>query len=487
MKPCCCLIPGFLLGLWLSLAASTSIHALPGDGSSPPKPTASLGAVRIAANSDTVSVPVLLRHGELADGVQLTIDYEAENLQFSGFRPASNEWQAETSIVYPGGLVTLIMRRVGSAPATPPGESVAAAYVTFSLPDFAGRPPVFRLRTPLTLINRVGAQGSFFFIVRSGREPYPIPGEFLDGGEVTIYFRHGVEVGSVGITAKGQRFTLPVYLTYIDEVSNQNAEELPAFSLGIDYDELFLKFRGAEGLPPLLMSGDLSTRNLEEGSKLGNVGADLVLSTDFTGPVFHQHVADLRFEYIGGVPHQEGEEISIAVRVSLVVSPPEAGDAGEAGQDAGDGGEGAGQEAGEPGDAGPPAPMEDPDDPSSAVGLVTVLPPYFVRGNVDSSYTLDPQVGTILRQQGDLTDVIRILEFKFLAGRELGCKQAADVNGSCDVDITDAVMLLNHLFRGGPPPVAPYPQPGFENEAGCWLGCEVRMPFFQLMESPLPN
>jgi len=51
------------------------------------------------------------------------------------------------------------------------------------------------------------------------------------------------------------------------------------------------------------------------------------------------------------------------------------------------------------------------------------------------------------------------------------------------VDIADPVFLLNHLFLGGPKPVAPFPECGtsvFEadEELGCEeLGCE---------ESPCP-
>ena len=38
------------------------------------------------------------------------------------------------------------------------------------------------------------------------------------------------------------------------------------------------------------------------------------------------------------------------------------------------------------------------------------------------------------------------------------CLEATDINANGGVDLTDAVHLLNHLFLGGPPPEAPFPE-----------------------------
>ena len=38
------------------------------------------------------------------------------------------------------------------------------------------------------------------------------------------------------------------------------------------------------------------------------------------------------------------------------------------------------------------------------------------------------------------------------------CLESCNVNGEDPVDVSDPVFLLQHLFSGGEPPAAPYPQ-----------------------------
>ncbi len=54
----------------------------------------------------------------------------------------------------------------------------------------------------------------------------------------------------------------------------------------------------------------------------------------------------------------------------------------------------------------------------------------------------------------------------------MGCVAALNTNGDDSVNLTDPVSLLNFLFAGGPPVVAPYPDcgPGMlpaDAELGC--------------------
>ncbi len=81
----------------------------------------------------------------------------------------------------------------------------------------------------------------------------------------------------------------------------------------------------------------------------------------------------------------------------------------------------------------------------------------FVRGDVS--------------QDGELqiTDAVATLAWLF-AARTPGCIAAADVDDSDSVELTDAIVLLDHLFRGGPPPRPPYPECGLET--GVSLPCE---------------
>ncbi len=65
------------------------------------------------------------------------------------------------------------------------------------------------------------------------------------------------------------------------------------------------------------------------------------------------------------------------------------------------------------------------------------------RGDMDASGTTD------------LTDAVVLLEHLFLGGAPPPCPDAADADDSGRLDITDPVILLEHLFKGGPPPEPP--------------------------------
>lgn len=60
----------------------------------------------------------------------------------------------------------------------------------------------------------------------------------------------------------------------------------------------------------------------------------------------------------------------------------------------------------------------------------------------------------------NLTDAVVILNFLFRGAGPIACEDAADTDDNGQVNLTDAVYLLNHLFRGGPPLPSPYPAPG---------------------------
>ena len=60
-------------------------------------------------------------------------------------------------------------------------------------------------------------------------------------------------------------------------------------------------------------------------------------------------------------------------------------------------------------------------------------------------------------EQRDITDVVIVLDYSFLGGREPGCMDAADANDDERVDVSDAILLLNYLYLGSgrmPPPAA---------------------------------
>lgn len=68
----------------------------------------------------------------------------------------------------------------------------------------------------------------------------------------------------------------------------------------------------------------------------------------------------------------------------------------------------------------------------------------FLRGDVDFD------------GEAELTDAVIGLEYLFRGGRT-DCPAVFDANGDGELSVTDAVHVLSFLFQGGPPPAPPYP------------------------------
>jgi hypothetical protein len=66
-------------------------------------------------------------------------------------------------------------------------------------------------------------------------------------------------------------------------------------------------------------------------------------------------------------------------------------------------------------------------------------------------------------------DALALLFFLF-GGRDLTCLDAADVNDDGKINVSDAIVLLRHLFQGGAAPPEPYDAPGPDPTADD-LGC----------------
>ena len=95
---------------------------------------------------------------------------------------------------------------------------------------------------------------------------------------------------------------------------------------------------------------------------------------------------------------------------------------------------------------------------SNAVDFnITPPPAQFIRGDSNG----DGRV--------DVSDAVKIV-FHLFRGAELPCGDAADINDDETLNITDAVRLLDHMFRGGPAPAAPYPALG-PDPGGDGLDC----------------
>ena len=70
----------------------------------------------------------------------------------------------------------------------------------------------------------------------------------------------------------------------------------------------------------------------------------------------------------------------------------------------------------------------------------------FLRGNVNE----DPYLP---EYKIDLSDAIYLLNHLFRSGDSPKCLEVADANNDEKVDISDAVFLLNYLFLGGSEPL----------------------------------
>ena len=97
--------------------------------------------------------------------------------------------------------------------------------------------------------------------------------------------------------------------------------------------------------------------------------------------------------------------------------------------------------------------------PLAMPGEVTARPGVtFLRGDSD-------QNGSI-----QLTDAVFLLDYLFRGGRVLDCEDAADSNDDGRIDISDGILILRFLFSGGNRPAAPFPAPGLDptdDDLGC--------------------
>lgn len=97
--------------------------------------------------------------------------------------------------------------------------------------------------------------------------------------------------------------------------------------------------------------------------------------------------------------------------------------------------------------------------PLAMHGQVTALAAAtFLRGDSD-------QNGTI-----QLTDAVFLLDYLFRGGRVLSCEDAADSNDDGRIDISDGILILRFLFSGGDRPRMPFPRAGMDptdDDLGC--------------------
>ena len=74
----------------------------------------------------------------------------------------------------------------------------------------------------------------------------------------------------------------------------------------------------------------------------------------------------------------------------------------------------------------------------------------FVRGDANVNGQVTPSDATFM------------LNALFLGMGTFRCLDAADADDNGAPEISDTVLILNYIFNGGPPPMAPFPDPGLD-------------------------
>jgi len=100
--------------------------------------------------------------------------------------------------------------------------------------------------------------------------------------------------------------------------------------------------------------------------------------------------------------------------------------------------------------------------PAAISGKITVVDgEIFLRGDANLSGGLD------------MSDAVGLLDTLFRGGRPFRCRDAADTNDDGANDISDGVMILRFLFTGGIAPLPPFPDAGgdpTDDEIDCEVG-----------------
>jgi hypothetical protein len=82
----------------------------------------------------------------------------------------------------------------------------------------------------------------------------------------------------------------------------------------------------------------------------------------------------------------------------------------------------------------------------------------FLRGDSDLSGTRSGDFSRALA----VTDAVIILQHLFSGAAAPPCRDAADADDTGDLRLTDALVILNFLFLDGIPPAPPFPTPGID-------------------------
>jgi hypothetical protein len=439
------------LGALVLCVASRDLQAQNGTGAEP------RNALRIPSDIPVLRtqrgplyVPVHLRHDGRSDRLLIGIDYDELLLQFEGWSQ-NDAFASRVEDLSPGPRSGRAFALIHFNPMRGRDAEEILVWAHFRLvaPDLddsmarygSRRSAVLDLLESQIRLIRIGAPREEAFKPGSGLAS--APEQVLDGS-LTIYVKDVIELGSGEITSELQAFSLPVYVTHVEA-------ESVFLTMGIDYDELFLSLINVVPASPLVASVFKGDRNplpaIDWQGKSGGLPARITVH--FVGGFYPQllrhHLLDLHFEL------QPRVGLDIGDVLSLTPSIPDE-ESGERPDGAADGAlRGGGQ-----------------GEMDLREGRLYIVRRPFVRGDVDGNGKIQ------------LNDVTELLDAVFQGRTHLPCLEAADVNDSGIVDLSDSIALLNFLFRAGVPPPAPFPSIGFPDPDAPHLGCdEYGPPFFR--------
>ncbi len=448
----------------LGVLVSSSLHAQPLPGDVTPShvaaPTVRLADVDaayvpyVAPAGDAqppvgpvpgfVEVPVYGSNPSDVRGLVFTVDYDQIFLMFVDFRQVSDAWipgqQFRSQGNATGGRVGITFTRYsGRGDADENGE-ILLGFVQFALNDLD---PAVQTPSPRAIDVRLETADSSSYYYRTGPDGSE---EQLDtdltDGTISLFFEDRVDLASGVISPVAQKIAVPLYLTVLRPTSS------PA-QFTVDYDQIFLHFDGARPTVPGIFLGDeivKVVRPENEGADDGPTFTTLTFTLnteEIEGPLLRRHVADLDFTYTGEDPGED--HLSVSVQLVSTNSPVEPQDKGTR---------------------------------ERIVAHIQIGSPYFVRGNVTSRYDVLSD-GTLEVGMPQLVDVTLIFQY-LMAGGALDCKVAADTDGNSELNVTDAILLLQYLYDSGLPPVDPFPEAASLADYETEHGCDKSLPHFYL-------
>ena len=366
-------------------------------------------------------VPIYIRHSPDVDAVHIGLDYDELMLRFADSYTLDDAIGEDPSYVVTardGGHLSLL---VPFDPTSGLDEEALLIQLKFVLQN-----PTSKFDYGYRSSAELKLDDTYF--VKTGQPQQFSPDATFDGN-VTIYACDALELGSAQISPNGQIFSIPLYVTHVQ------SETMP-FSMGLDYDEVYLDLVGVTPISPLLQSGMMRYDHKTDSGKAW-IACPMV-NGEYPQLLRH-HLLDLVFEYRpdAGTPPTS----VLKLTPNFDSAPGSGGAVGEIRE-----------------------------------GELYIIGPMFIRGDADGS------------GQIDLNDAFMILSF--VAGMDYKdsnaprCLEAMDVNKDGENDISDAIQLLNFLYLGGSPPAAPFPEASQAATDGSDMSCDSGKPVFDPL--PLP-